>query len=379
MNFKDFTYENIINTALARVPDTLDKREGSIIYDALAPACYVLAEAYQNLSTVMKETNIFTATQEYLDMLCANMGITRYAATAAVKKTVFATASGAPLSIPLGSRFSTISETQQNVIYIVTAPFISSGEVVDGAYLLTSETMGTIGNAYVGALRAITYMNGLATATMSDLIVTARDAETDDELRARYLLTVTRNPFGGNVAQYDEMLKSISGVGEVQIYSAWNGGGTVKCSIVGATYRAVDSAFIEAVQTMVDPTINTGEGLGMAPIGHQVTITTPAEITVNIAATLTLKSGYLTEIVQPLVEEALEEYIDSIRKSWGVANELNEYAVSIYIARIMMAILSVPGITNVTALTINGNAADLVLTETGTTQQIPVLGTVALS
>ena len=44
-----------------------------------------------------------------------------------------------------------------------------------------------------------------------------------------------------------------------------------------------------------------------------------------------------------------------------------------------MAILSVGGIANVTNVTINGNAEDLILLENATTQQLPILGTVSIT
>jgi hypothetical protein len=40
--------------------------------------------------------------------------------------------------------------------------------------------------------------------------------------------------------------------------------------------------------------------------------------------------------------------------------------------------LSVEGVANVTNLTVNSGTTDLVLTETSSTQQIPVLGTVVI-
>ena len=44
--FENMTFDNILNEMLAMVPNDVDRREGSIIYDALAPAAYKLAEAY---------------------------------------------------------------------------------------------------------------------------------------------------------------------------------------------------------------------------------------------------------------------------------------------------------------------------------------------
>ncbi|HCU3121441.1 TPA: phage tail protein, partial [Clostridioides difficile] len=40
------TFENIIKRMLDSVPDTFDKREGSIIYNALAPVAIELTETY---------------------------------------------------------------------------------------------------------------------------------------------------------------------------------------------------------------------------------------------------------------------------------------------------------------------------------------------
>lgn len=51
----------------------------------------------------------------------------------------------------------------------------------------------------------------------------------------------------------------------------------------------------------------------------------------------------------------------------------------VYRARMTTAILSITGIANVTGLTLNGADADVQLTETGATQQIPALGTVVLT
>lgn len=44
--FEDKTYENILQEMLNRVPDDIDKREGSVIYDALAPTAYSIADLY---------------------------------------------------------------------------------------------------------------------------------------------------------------------------------------------------------------------------------------------------------------------------------------------------------------------------------------------
>lgn len=374
---QQYTFEYLMEQALSRVPDTIDKREGSIIYDALAPACYELTEYYMRLKNILKDTFAETANEEYLDLRVAEQGIKRFPATAAVKKGMFETESGAPLEVEIGSRFSTISETE-TLNYVVTAPYEIDGAVVPGSYQLTCETIGTVGNAYVGNLMPINYINGLSSAVMTDLIIPARDVETDDDLRARYFLALTDKPFGGNLAQYDEVLKNIEGVGEVQIYPVWDGGGTVKCSVIDASFNPITTDFINVVQNEIDPTPQ-GTGLGLAPIGHVVTIVTPEELTINIETNILLMAGYTKVQVEQPIKDALEEYMLSLRRQWGIPNDFNEHILGVYISRINAAILNVAGIANVTDTTINGLPQDLTLIQTAALQELPILGQVILN
>ena len=55
------------------------------------------------------------------------------------------------------------------------------------------------------------------------------------------------------------------------------------------------------------------------------------------------------------------------------------YGADVYLARITAAIVGVTGVVNATNVQLNGGTADLTLTENGTTQQVPVMGTVTLT
>jgi len=374
---EQYTFEYLLASALARVPDTIDKREGSIIYDALAPACYELSEYYMRLRKLLQDTYAETANEEYLDLRVAEQGITRFEASYAVKKGTFTNSSGNPMVIEIGSRFSTISDTKA-INYTVTAPYEIDGSAVPESYQLTCEVLGTEGNGYVGNLIPISYIQGLAEAIMTDIIIPARDVETDEDLRARYFLALNNKPFGGNIAQYDEELKNIEGVGEAQIYPVWDGGGTVKCSVIDSEFNPITTDFINFIQNVIDPTPE-GTGLGLAPIGHIVTITTPSELTINIATNLTLMAGYTKAQVETQITEALEAYLLSLRKEWGIGDDFNQYVLGVYISRINAAILNVQGVSNVTGTTINSMATDLMLEQTAVNQELPKLGVVTLN
>lgn len=381
-DIQKYSYDYLLNYALENSRDDVDKREGSIFFDAVAPAAMELAEYYEQLWLTYQRTYALTATGEYLDYRCAERGITRRKATYAIRKGIFLTASGDPMDIPIGSRFSTVSETHL-IIYKIIKPYLDLDEnEVPGMYRLECEESGTIGNRYTGKILPIAYIQGLATAQMtSDVLYPAQNMENDEELRKRYFDSMQNFAFGGNIADYRKKILEIDGAGATQIYPVWQGGGTVLCSVVDTEQNPISAEFALEIQRTLDlenAENDTGEGLGLAPIGHKVTVTTPKAVTVNIEATLILQSDVTMSGVSGAITAALTNYLSEVREGWSVGSDVNQYLCNVYIARITAATLSVGGIANVTSVTINGISADLILTQTKYLQQIPVLGSVVL-
>lgn len=374
IDLSQYTYEEILQQLLSRVPDSYSKRDTSPIQTAAGMAAYGFEQYYINLAEAERQGLIQTATGEQLDMLSIIAGTTRYQASPAVRLGIF------NIAVPIGSRFSTING-EDSIDFQVTA--VASGEDEDSYYYqLTAETAGTIGNEYTGAILPITAIPGLTSAQITDILVPGDDTETDEAYRERVYEALNDRPFGGNIAAYRQEILAIDGVGAVQVYPTWNGGGTVKCVILGAdTFLPASPTLIENVQNAIDPPPNQGLGLGMAPIGAQVTIATASEVEIDITATLLLASGYNIEQVRQAVQQQLENYLLSVRQEWdtNISATGVEYAANVYVARITAAIVGATGVVNVNALTVNGENEDIELMETGTVQQIPVLGTVTLS
>ena len=380
-SLQQYTYEYLMELAMSFVSDEVDKRQGSIIYDALAPFCQVLAAGAVELRNFYTQTYAVTATGEDLDNRVAEQGISRYSATKAVKKVYLEDADGKPMTVPLGSRFSTMSSTSP-VNYAITAQYSELGIAVPGTYEATCEEPGTVGNDYFGNLISITFIQGIATATMSSTLVPARNEETDEELRNRYLEALNQKAFGGNIADYKTKVQEMNGVGAVQVYPVWDGGGTVKLSIVDPSYGPCSPEFVQSIENVIDPKNAQGEkgtGLGLAPIGHRVTVSTPEEVLINVRADITLMAGYAAGQVTQLIQTSLENYIQSLRQSWASTNDLNSYVTDVFVARVTAAIVSVPGVSNVSNVTLNGGSADIFLTQNGQLQQLPKLGEVVLN
>ena len=250
-----------------------------------------------------------------------------------------------------------------------------------GTSQLTAETPGAIGNEYTGPILPITAIPGLTSAQITDILVPGDDTETDSAFRERLIEALNNRPFGGNIADYRQNVLAIDGVGGVQVYPTWSGGGTVKLSVLGADFLPASSTLVEKVQNAIDPPPNQGLGLGLAPIGAKVTAVAPTELAVNVSATLLLAAGHAIGQVQEPVEQAIETYLRSVRQGWdaNVSSNNVSYAADVYVARVTAAIVGVAGVVNATNVQLNGGTADLLLTETGETQQVPVIGTVTLN
>lgn len=375
-----YTYDYILTEALSKVPDNVDKREGSIIRDALSPCCYEAAKHILYLADIIEQTYIETANGLWLDGRVIEGGITRDPATYAKKLGVFKTQLDEPCQISIGQSFSTVGDTILN--YTAVQVYVNEdGDVVPGSYIMQCNTVGSVGNSYIGRIVPNDYIEKLASAEITTLLYPGEEEESDDSLRERFLANLMKTAFGGNIAQYRQWAKEIPGIGGVQVYPVWAGGGTVKLSIIDTDYNSCSSEFCQTILEKFDPENSGGEtglGLGIAPIGHKVTVSTPLPRTINVSGKITLLPRYKLETLLPQIKLALEEYLLSLRQAWENSDDKNNYSVIVYLGRINFAILNVKGVSSAYELQLNGTDTDIRLTETSSLQEIPVLGTVSL-
>ena len=346
------TFETIMDRCLSRVSSSVDKREGSVIYDALA-----LATLYTELSNILDRAFPDTATGEDLDRKCMERGVIRRQATAAVRKGVFTSSSGAVFSVPIGTRFS-----GGEINYTITGALDTPG-----AYSLTAETPGEIGNDFYGTLLPIDFVDGLAGAELEDILIPGKDTESDDSLRERYFNSYDNQAFGGNQSDYKERVSALAGVGGVKVFRTPSGGGTVGLTIVDSEWSVPSSTLIASVQNAVDPLTDQGSGIGFAPIGHTVTVSGVTGRTINVNFNLTLENNVSWPDVQAAVTAAIRGYFQSLIKLWA-----DSEAITVRISQVETRVLAVPGVLDVENTTLNAVSANIQLTGT----EIPVLGEV---
>lgn len=339
------TFEEILERMLRNVPSDVDKREGSIIYDALAPCAVELAQMYAELEQFRDECFADTASREFLKRRAAERGIAPKPATCAVLKAEF------NVDVPAGTRFSL-----DGLNYAVTA-----------ADTVTCETAGAEGNKHFGQALPIDFVEGLETANITALLVPGEDEEETEAFRTRYLDSLHEQAFGGNITDYKQKVNSLDGVGGVKVYPAWNGGGTVKLVIIASDWSAPGAELVSRVQSEIDPT-QDGQGIGIAPIGHIVTAAGVKPLTVDVAARIVWEDGWNYAAAKNGIESAVEAVMQSLRRSWAESS-----ALVVRVSRIEQAILGCPGVVDISGTTLNGSGSNLVLGA----DEIPIRGKIS--
>ena len=148
----------------------------------------------------------------------------------------------------------------------------------------------------------------------------------------------------------------IGGVGGIKVYPVWNGGGTVKVVFMTSEYKLPSREFIEQVQTIVDPIPNNGQGVGVAPIGHRVTVEGVQNSNISISFKLTflgLLSSYKAKIEKANRHWA-ETKIDS-------SSNYSNSGIIVRLVQLESRILDIEGIIDVEETTLNGEHKNLVL------------------
>ncbi|WP_285118573.1 baseplate J/gp47 family protein [Lactococcus petauri] len=368
--FEKFDYTYYLNSVLERVPDGVDKREGSIIYDAVAPVAYAFAEMAMQMKQVVLNAYIQSATGSFLDYKAAERGTKREAATNARVLAEFTDNKGNPLTIEVADRFSS---TGASPIFYRCSKVLPNGQAE-----LTAESLGTGANAVLGQLLPVTPFDNLGKAEIVEVTVPARDIEDDETLRKRLLSSNEIINYGGNVTDYISFTKELEDGAAVQVYPTWKGGGTVRLVILDNTYNAASQSLIDFVQNEIDPQDSPGDGYGVAPIGHTVTVAAPTVRKINVSAKIETDSGITVLDVKDTVTDVIAKHFESLRKSWDTLAGERGYKLTVYRSQLISAIIGVDGVVNVASLLFDSKEEDVVLTFSNDLQELPVVGAVTL-
>ena len=349
MAYESQTYETILSRMIARVTakyPNLDTREGSLIFDALAPAALEMAIMYIELDNVMRESFVNTASREYVLVACEQMGmdISVFEASGGVHKGVFDT------EVPIGSRWNC------DLYNFVVTEYIG---VENGyhAYRMDCENTGTAPNKQTGDLTPITNApSALTYAKLVECLIEGENETSDEDVRNAYFDYVNSVATDGNINQYYRWCNEFDGIGNAKVMPLWNGANTVKVSILNTSNRKASDTLVAEFQKFLDPNTE-GMGNGAAPIGAFVTVTTATEVPISVSASVKMKEGFSDTST---IDEALVNHFAQIAYDKSNVSYMTIGAV----------ILSAEGVDYITDLQIGGGTSDITLGA----EEIAVLG-----
>lgn len=333
--FEENTAEKTLQNLLDSVPDTVDKRPGSIIYDTLAPQSFLIAKFYQDLSFAIDNVIFLdTAKGEFLDKKGFEFGITRRSATATERKATFAGA-----TITNGTRFFTndgLNWTFEN------------GNV-------TCDIKGYEGNSTaVGSqLIPIVDIQGLTTSIIGDVIVPGNLEESNDSYKNRILLKIREPEINSNKAQIKKWCMDVVGTGDARVFPLWNGANTVKSIIINTEKEPASDSIISQIQRYIDPD-SKGLGEGVADIGVIFTAEKAKEIKTNVSFKIISKaSGKSDDDIKKEVEEALKSYLKLVAFQHETTKDIVRFQ------EISALILNTPSVIDFSDLIVNGATSNI--------------------
>lgn len=302
-------------------------------------------------------TRASTASGSDLDTWMADYNFTRLAAVAATGSVTFSrfTASGTAL-VPVGALIQTGDGTQQYTVTVDTTN--AAYDASQGGYVLangiSSVTVpiqavvaGVAGNVTAGTINTIAQaVTGIDTVTNAAGLTNGEDAELDADFRARFIQYINSLSKATKAAVLYAILSLQQNVSAVIVENqAYNG-----ISQPGYFYAVVDdgsgspsSTFLASAGTAVEAT---------RPLSVTYGIFGPVQQTANVSMTITTATGYIHADVVALVTTALQTYINTL----GLGNSLS------YTKLATVAYGASPGVTNVSALLLNGGTSDLAIT-----------------
>lgn len=262
--FKIPNSDEILKELQNQCTSPFSKFEGTFEYDVFSSNAIEFMKTYVELGELYKVAFGDTAYGDFLTRKAADSGVIRKESTKAVG---FVTVKGNG-ELPKGSQFATQTGVLFETLEAVTVDTQATVKV-------EAVISGSIGNVTAQAISVIPMsIPGMLSVSNVEPMQDGFEAETDEELRTRYLNHVRNPGTSGNVNHYYEWAMSVAGVGGAKVIPTWNGPGTVKVIVVDTEYKAASKDIVAKVQSYVDK---------VRPMGAVVTVKTVEPTTINLS------------------------------------------------------------------------------------------------
>jgi uncharacterized phage protein gp47/JayE len=304
---------------------------------------------------VLQSTRAATSTGADLDSWMLDFGVTRLPAKPATGNVAFSRlSSAAAATIPVGTAVRTADGSQ---LFSVTADTSNQyWSASANAYVLPvgaptltvpvqAQQPGTQGNIQAGAIGLVASpLPFVDTATNPTPFVNGMDAETDDALRARFqnfLASRSR----ATVAAVSYAISSLQQGLDFVINENMDATGSAR---IGSFVVIVDDGTGSPPQALLDTVYAAIDQV--RPIGSTFSVHAPVEQQISVSLQIDTAAGQDPNAIRSSASSAISRYINAL--GIGTTLPVTKVAQVVYEA--------IPGITNVRAIMLNGQAADIV-------------------
>lgn len=319
---------------------------------------------------VMQMARAATSVGTDLDSWMADYSFTRQPAVAAAGSVTFArftptaiayVAAGVTVKTADGSQsFTVVADTTNGAWNAGLASFVIAAGITSVTVPVVAVTAGSAGNAQAGTISLISSaIPGVDTVTNASAFTSGIDAETDAAFRARFvnylasLSRATKAAVGYAISTVQQGL-TYTIAENVAVGGAYSPGNFVVTVDNGT--GAPGSTLLTNVGLAVD---------AYRPIGSTFSVQAPSVVTAGVTFTVTVAAGYVKANMTAGIAAAVTAYINAL--PLGSALAYSRIAQVVYD--------SMAGITNVTAILVNGGTADL----GGGSSQVVRAGTITVS
>lgn len=369
---QDFTtlVRNQVTAIQGAAKVLVDLTVGSILRAVVEANAAVILWLQGLILQLLAITRAATSSGADLDSWVGDFGLTRLAAVAASGQVSFARFTPSQQAVvPVGTTIQTGDGSQQFAVTLDTTNPTYSASL--GGYVLAAGvasinvpvaavTAGAGGNVSAGQINTLTQaLPGVDTVSNAAAFTNGVDAESDAALRIRFIAFVASL----SKATKGAVGYAITSLKQGVIYTLVENQQYNGTTDYGYFYVVVDdgtgspgSTFLSNVSNAIDAVRGVSIRFG---------VFAPVVVTANAGMTITTAAGYDHNAVVALVVAALQSYINGL--TLGQTLTYSRLAQVAYDAS--------PGVTNVTAVTLNGGTADV----SATSKQVIKAGTLTVA
>ena len=361
---------NMVASAQARAKVLLDFTVGSVNLAIIEAVAQVVIWLEGLILTLLAVTRAATSSGSDLDSWMADYGLTRLAATSSTGQVTFSRFTPTfQAVIPVGAviqtadgtqQFTVIADTTQTAYSATLGGYVIAAGISGAVATVQSVNTGTVTNVLANTITTLTQaIQYVDTVTNGNPFTNAVDTETDTAFRARFVTYINSLSKATKSAVGNAILAVQQGLSYVLVENQTYGGATQMgyfYAVVALNGAAPGSTLLNSVTNAVD---------AVRPITSTFGVFAAVTVNANIAMTITTSSGFTHSAVVTQVQTALQSYIATL----GIGQTLA------YTRLAQVAYDASPGVTGVSAITLNGGTSDL----TATQQQLIVSGTLSIT